>query len=182
MGRPTSGFKTTRSNLILIESCSGEGNPSPLFAGKCYPFFVIANVKRHGAVLLCLAAFGVGIPVGVPRYIEYLVQFKNSSSLHFSVDKPRIALQMWKRKSFPRPLHIVIAPKRDIAQPEVYKSVTDYSFFDRGEYFEYTILIDEDKFRTFDLATQDEIAISIQDTVSTMLFPDKDQPYLRMEL
>lgn len=119
---------------------------------------------------------------GVRKHLDHLVQVQNSSSFQFSVSKTRIALQMWRRKTFPRPLHIVVAPKQHHPEREIVTTVVDYSFYDRGDYFEYIIWIDENKFLAYDRATQHELAASIQKTVSTMLFPERDQAYLEMEL
>lgn len=140
------------------------------------------GVKGVLASLLFLVALVGGVTYGVRQHFDHLVQLQNTSSFQFSVNKPGVALQMWNRKKFPRPLHIVIAAKQYDPQQEIASTVVDYTFFDRGEYFEYTIWIDENRFLNYDHATQHELAASIQQSFNTMLFPESDHEYLKMDL
>lgn len=140
------------------------------------------GVKRVLASLLFSVALVGGVTYGVRQQIDHLVQLQNTSSFQFSVNKPSVALQMWKRKKLPRPLRIVIATKQNATRQEIASTVIDYTFYDKGEYFEYTIWIDEERFHGYDRATQNELATSIQQSFNTMLFPESNHEYLKMDL
>ena len=89
---------------------------------------------------------------------------------------------MWRRKLFPRPLKIVLTAKPNSPHNSAFATVTDYSFFENQEGFEFTILVNQVTILKYDQATRDEIAASIQDNFRTMLFPDTNKDYLQVEL
>lgn len=60
--------------------------------------------------------------------------------------------------------------------------MVDYSFFDRGEYFELTVGVNQVTLLQYDQATRDEIAASIQESVRTLLFPGTQQDFLEVSL
>jgi|SRR5690554_3509254 len=144
--------------------------------------FAVINLKSAITAIFFIFVLGAGAAYGFFRYSENLVQVHNSSVFSISIDKPRVALQMWRRKLFPRPLKIVLTAKPNSPHNSAFATVTDYSFFENQEGFEFTILVNQVTILKYDQAIRDEIAASIQDNFRTMLFPNTNKDYLQVEL
>jgi len=142
----------------------------------------VLNLKSAITAIFFIFVLGAGAIYGFLQYSEKLVQVQNSSVFSISIDKPRVALQMWRRQLFPRPLHIVLAAKPNSPHNAAFATVVDYSFFDRGEYFELTVGVNQVTLLRYDQATRDEIAASIQKSVRTLLFPGTQQDFLEVSL
>lgn len=141
----------------------------------------MATLKRFVALLLLGVLLGGGLTYGLRRYVRYLVRLDNHTTLQVVVHKPRIALDMWKRKFLPKPLQIVVTPKTDQARRNTIDSLVDYTFYEKDELFEYTVKINEAALRQYDPATQRAVKDTIAHNVTTMLFPASDHTYLEID-
>ena len=58
--------------------------------------FAVINLKSAITAIFFIFVLGAGAAYGFFRYSENLVQVHNSSVFSISIDKPRVALQMWR--------------------------------------------------------------------------------------